>query len=60
MAVLFEERADGGPESADQIFNVQIHHLRRTVTQYGWSIVRTGGGRSGDSAYRLIPTEAAQ
>ena len=58
ISVLFESRADGGPDLADNVINVQMSHLRKSIGPFGWSIVTTGGGRGSETSYRLIPTEA--
>ncbi|MDQ0320020.1 hypothetical protein QO002_002158 [Pararhizobium capsulatum DSM 1112] len=58
LSLLFDDRADGGPDNAGHVLAVQIFHLRKFVGAYGWSIVTTGGGRGASTFYRLIPTEA--
>ena len=60
MAILFEDRADGGPDGADMVFNVQLSKLRKRVERHGWSILTTGGGRGTSTFYRLLPTEVRQ
>lgn len=60
ISALFDDRADGGPDSASQQISVQIAYLRKNLKQFGWSIVSNGGGRSVEGMYRLIPTEVGQ
>lgn len=58
LSVLFDGRADGGPDNAAHVLAVQISYLRKFVGTYGWSILTTGGGRGASTFYRLVPTEA--
>ena len=60
MGILFDDRADGGPDRADLVFNVQLSNLRKRIERHGWSIVTAGGGRGSPTFYRLVPTEAGQ
>jgi hypothetical protein len=57
LSVLFESRADGGPELADNVINAQMSYLRKSIAPFGWSVVTSGGGRGSETSYRLIPTE---
>lgn len=60
---IFSEHEDGGPENDRRVFHVTLHHVRKQVAEYGWTIQRRGGGGPGNlegGFYRLIPTEARQ
>lgn len=60
MSTLFDARADGGPDLADNVINAQMSYLRKSIGPFGWSIITTGGGRGSETFYRLIPTEVGQ
>lgn len=55
MSVMFDDRADGGPEFADGVFHMTMLHLRRRLKDFGWMIEGKGGGKGGTAVYRLIP-----
>ncbi|WP_132958983.1 hypothetical protein [Rhizobium sp. BK251] len=60
LALLYDDRADGGPDNASLVLSTQLYYLRKFIGAYGWSIVTSGGGRGSATFYRLIPTEAGQ
>lgn len=60
LAILYDERADGGPDNPSLVLAAQISSLRKFIGRYGWSIITSGGGRGSPTFYRLIPTEVGQ
>lgn len=57
LSILYDDRADGGPENPSLVIAAQLSYLRKFLGPYGWSIVTSGGGRGSQTCYRLIPTE---
>lgn len=55
---LFGSRSDGGPDTANRVVDVQLTHLRRNLSNFGWMIKKTGGGHGTPTFYRLVPLEA--
>lgn len=58
MEQMYGDRADGGPDSAGNVVNVQLIHLRKKIKPFGWALIRQGGGHGAPTFYRLAPMEA--
>jgi hypothetical protein len=58
MFALYGDRYDGGPDYSDNIISVQIGRLRKSVSKFGWDVVGSNRGGTGNKgSYRLIPRE---
>lgn len=61
---VYASDPSGGPDDAAGTFSVTLFRLRQTISDFGWTIEKKGGGGHGEFStpglYRLIPTEARQ
>lgn len=63
IEAMWGDRLDGGPESIDSSFGVQLSRLRKDLKRHGWTILcigRNTGEHNHGGSYKLIPSEVGQ
>ncbi|MND62687.1 hypothetical protein D3C80_539780 [compost metagenome] len=52
---VYQLDPNGGPENAHQTVRTQVHHIRKILPTYGWTIPKRQRGVEPQGYYRLAP-----
>ncbi|MCY1379964.1 hypothetical protein D9M69_677340 [compost metagenome] len=52
---VYQLDPNGGPENAHQTVRTQVHHIRKILPTYGWTIPKRKRGVEPQGYYRLAP-----